>query len=163
MTEPTVFSGGFAVVTLFAKRLPILPVPKQRLVAFMRLNVVNNLRCFDYSLCFTHNAQRMLLQKGLRCFLPFVRVAALIRSLSSLRRFYGLRSLLLMLFAVTLTPRNRLSASRITAKSHYRHSSFITAGIAALMNSQEIETPARNAFSLIRVHTFVSRRASKRS
>lgn len=59
-------------MTARAQRLPIAPVPEQRLVSPMGLDVVNKGRISP-----THGAARMKAQELGPCLLPFPRVAAL--------------------------------------------------------------------------------------
>lgn len=112
-------------MTRLAQRLPVAPIPKQRLVSAMGHDVVNASCHRRSSVALALRTQRMLSQERQRGFAPPIGVAPLAcGSLESLARSLSLNSqrlATLVRFAEVLAIRHRLSTAGALAKRHQRH------------------------------------------
>ena len=68
---------SFPVMTRFAERLPVAPVPEQFLVTAVWNNVIHNCGLGISSLLQALRTQRVALKKRFACFLPTAAIAAL--------------------------------------------------------------------------------------
>ena len=66
----------FPIVALFAKRLPVILVPKQHLVSPVRPDVIDHGCQGNYSCTFALDAKMVICQELLPCHLPAMAVAA---------------------------------------------------------------------------------------
>lgn len=111
--------SGFPVVALFAKRLPVMLVPEQRLVSPMRLDMIHNRCRFQFSGPFALRTKGMLHQELLPRFLPAAAVAALkgVGSIANMQ--FG------MLIAVTIVRQSRASRMLTRFLGSFRHTYFL--------------------------------------
>ena len=95
-------------MTPFAKRLPVLLVPKQSIVSSMRLDMIYNRCLSQLSGSFALRAKRMLCQELFPRFLPLATVAPRV----------GVRSIANMLVGmlITITIVRQMRASQMLAR-----------------------------------------------
>lgn len=112
-SKAAVFGGCLAVVTWLAQRLPVLTIPEQSIVTFVRHDVVDHSRCGDQAIAFTLSAERMLIQKPNTSLAPAACVATLVSRSASL--VLHLLGLLLVLVTMACAVLNQRSATWVCA------------------------------------------------
>lgn len=110
---------GFPVVALFAQRLPVALIPKQRRIAPVRLDMIHNRWRRQFSWPLTLCAKRILYQESLSRLLPLTAIATLkgVRSIANME--FG------MLVAVTIVRQSRATGMLARFLRSFRHSRLL--------------------------------------
>lgn len=110
---------GFPVVAFFAKRLPVVLIPKQRRISPVRLNMIHNRCRRQFSRLLTLCAKRMPCQEPLSRPLPTTAVAALDGTSPVTGVQFG------MLVAVTIIRQSRAAGMLAWDVRSFRHNCLL--------------------------------------
>lgn len=106
-------------MALFAQRLPVALIPKQRYITLVRLDMIHNRRRLNFSCSLTLCAKRMLCQKLLSCLLPMTAITALKGVLSVANMQFC------MLVAVAIVRQTRASRMLAWFLRSFRHNRLL--------------------------------------
>jgi hypothetical protein len=118
LSPPAIRHGRLPGMARSAQHLPVQLIPEELLIAFMRNDVIHNLRRFQDSFTLTLDAERMPLQECFSRDAPFPAITAGCRGTS----LFVILSLFLdpVSFASAVTGIDERSAARITTRMFRR-------------------------------------------